>query len=285
MSPKQRQSNQNNTKALAVVYPIFAYFAVCQIVSILLGLLPFADQIDAVKRQGIGSLAALIVLYICFVYKKAAVFVTVRDRSERNCADRGNPQSTEQLRVFTAPVSVRFFTGIAAAALLLGCAGIAMNNLIALTNMKQLSSGYQTVEQAFYSSSLGWEILSLGIITPVAEELLYRYIVFYRLRDLTGRVGAIVGSALIFGLIHLNIVQTIYACALGLLLGLLMAYYQDVRIAICGHIAANILSLLRGETGFLAWLKPGNALFFPVTFGLLAVTAIIAGWHVRALKN
>lgn len=266
MSPKQKQYNQSNTKALGIVYPIFAYFAVCQIVSILLGLLPFADQIDAVKRQGLGSLVAFIVLYLCFVHRKAA-------------------EGEVQRRVFAAPVSIRFFVGIAVAALLLGCAGIAMNNLIALTNMKQLSDGYQTVEQAFYSSSLGWEIVSLGIITPVAEELLYRYIIFYRLRDLAGRAGAIVGSALIFGLIHLNIVQTIYACALGLLLGILMEYYQDVRIAMCGHITANILSLLRGETGFLAWLKPGNALFLPVTFGLLAVTVIIAGWYVRDLKD
>lgn len=281
MSPKQKQYNQSNTKALGIVYPIFAYFAVCQIVSILLGLLPFADQIDAVKRQGLGSLVAFIVLYLCFVHRKAPV----QDRSERNHADRGNPDSTDRLRVFAAPVSIRFFVGIAVAALLLGCAGIAMNNLIALTNMKQLSDGYQTVEQAFYSSSLGWEIVSLGIITPVAEELLYRYIIFYRLRDLAGRAGAIVGSALIFGLIHLNIVQMIYACALGLLLGILMEYYQDVRIAMCGHITANILSLLRGETGFLAWLKPGNALFLPVTLGLLAVTVIIAGWYVRDLKD
>ena len=115
MSPKQKQSNQNNMKALGIVYPIFAYFAVCQIVSILLGLLPFADQIDAVKRQGLGSLVAFIVLYLCFVYRKAAV----QDRSGRNHADRGNPDGIERSRVFAAPISLRFFAGIAAAVLLL----------------------------------------------------------------------------------------------------------------------------------------------------------------------
>lgn len=289
MSPRQRpydpygkhKRNQENRKALSVVYPIFAYFAVCQIVSILLGLLPSAGQIDAVKRQGLGSLTALVVLYIGFVHRKATIY----DRSERNRGDHNNMEKTESLRIFAAPVSGRFFTGMLAAALLLGCAGIAMNNLIALTNIKQLSDGYQTVEQAFYSSSLGWEILSLGVITPIAEELLYRYIIFYRLRDLAGRAGAIIGSALIFGLIHLNIVQTIYACVLGLLLGVLMEYYQDVRVAMCGHIAANILSLLRGETGFLAWLQPGNGLFLPVTCGLFLIVAVIAGWHVRTFRN
>lgn len=274
MDPKRKQryntygyNNHNeNHKALSIVYPIFAYFFVCQIVNMVVGMLPVAAQIDAVKRQGLGSLLAFIVLYIWFVHGKAA-------------------QSGEKKKVFMASVSGRLAAGMLMAVLLLGCAGIAMNNVLALTGLKQLSGSYQTVEQAFYSSSLGWEILSLGIITPVAEELLYRDIVFFRLRDMLGRSGAVVGSALIFGLIHLNIVQTIYACALGLLLGVLMEYYQDVRVAMCGHIAANILSLLRGETGFLAWMKPGSALFVPVTFGLLAVTMVIAGLYIRTFKK
>lgn len=252
-----------NRTLWAVIFPVALYFAVCQIAGLLLGMLPAAGRMDAVKRQGIGSLAALVVLYVCFVRREA-----VR---------RG------QKKVFIRPVSGRLFAGMAAAVLLLGCAGIAMNNLLALTVLKQISGGYRIVEQAFYSSSLGWEILSLGVITPVAEEVLYRYLVFYGLRDWQGRSMAVIGSALIFALVHMNIVQIIYAFVLGLALGVLMEYYQDVRVAICGHIAANIISLLRGETGFLAWLQPGGAVFVPVTFGLLAVAVLITGWHVRML--
>lgn len=274
MDPKRRSNNfsggyrnqSENRKVLSVVYPIFVYFLVCQIVNMLVGLFPMAAQIDAVKRQGMGSLAALLVLYFCFI------------RGETT-------ESGEKKKVFAVPVSGHLAVGILMAVLLLGCAGIGMNNLIALTELKQASDSYQTVEQAFYSSSLGWEILALGIITPVAEELLYRDIVFCRLRDLMGRNGAIVGSALIFGLIHMNIVQTIYACVLGLVLGVLIEYYRDVRVAMCGHIAANILSLLRGETGFLAWLQPGSVWFLTVTIILLAIVALIAGLHVKNFKK
>ena len=260
------QKNNGSRKILPVIYPVFLYFVVCQIVNMLMELFPLAAQIDAVKRQGLGSLVAFMVLYICYVRPEAA-------------------ESGEKKRVFAVPVSGRLAAGMAVGVLMLGCAGIAMNNLIALTNLRQISDRYQTVEQAFYSSGLGWEILALGLITPVAEELLYRYIVFYRLRSLTGSAGAVVGSAIIFGLIHLNIVQTIYACTLGLLLGILMEYYQDVRVSVCGHIAANILSLLRGETGFLAGLQPGDALFVPMTVILLVVVVIIAGLYVRTFKK
>ena len=263
---KQNQIMQKNTQAWSVVYPIFLYFAVCQIVNLLLGLLPFATEIDAVKRQGLGSLAGFVVLYICFVHRRVA-----------------GKESGKKL--FADPVTARLTVGMVTAVCMLGCAGIAMNNLLALTELRQFSDSYQTVEQAFYSSSLGWEILALGIITPVAEELLYRYIVFYNLRDWLGRTMAIVGSALIFGLLHMNIVQTVYAFVLGLLLGILMEAYQDVRVAVCGHIVANIISLLRGETGFLAWMQPGNGLFVPVTLGLLAVVVLLAGLHIRTFKK
>ena len=83
----------------------------------------------------------------------------------------------------------------------------------------------------------------------------------------------------------MNIVQTVYACALGLVLGILVEYYQDVRVAMCGHIAANVLSLLRGETGFLAGLQPGSTWFLPVTGILLAVVVLVAGVYIKKFKN
>lgn len=254
-----------NRTLWSVIFPCALYFAVCQIAGLLLGMLPASGQLDAVKRQGAGSLAALVVLYVCFVRREAL--------------RRG------QKKVFIRPVSRQLFAGMASALLLLGCAGIAMNNLLALTVLKQISGGYRIVEQAFYSSSLGWEILSLGVITPVAEEVLYRYLIFYGLRDWQGRWMAVIGSALIFGLVHMNIVQIVYAFVLGLALGVLMEYYQDVRVTICGHIAANVISLLRGETGFLAWLQPGGAVFVPVTLGLLAVAVLITGWYARMIRR
>ena len=252
-----RRNGSQSSKVVELLYPIVAYFASCQIVNLLIGMLPFADQIDAVKRQGLGALLGCIVLYLWFVRGMEA----------------GNGQKRQVI------------AGLVIAALMLGCAGVAMNNVLAWTGFTQLSDTYQTVEQAFYSSSLGWEILSLGIITPIAEEVLYRYIVFYKLRSWQGRTTAIIGTALIFGLIHMNLVQTVYAFVLGLALGVLMECYQDVRVAICGHIVANILSLLRGETGFLSWLQPGNDWFGPVTLGLLVTAGALAIWCVGKFKK
>lgn len=241
----------------SVIYPVFLYFAVCQIVSIILQMLPFTAGMDAVKRQAVDTGAGLIVLYMSFIRRRKPVVQTERTD----------------------------FGGMLAAAVLAGAAGIALNNLIALTALKQTSESYQAVEQAFYSSSLFWELLTFCILTPVAEELLYRYLVFYQLRDWLGRYAAIVCSALFFGLMHMNVVQTLYAFALGLLLGILMEYYRDVRVAMCGHIAANLCAVLRAETRFLSRLKAGSAMFLPVTLLLLAVVIAFAGMYTKSFKN
>ena len=129
------------------------------------------------------------------------------------------------------------------------------------------------------------ELLVLGIITPFTEELLYRYAVFRRLRGNYGAWTAIFGSTLIFAVLHMNIVQIIYAFVLGLLLALLMERYQDMRVPFAGHAAANIIAVLRGETGFLSWMKQGNPLFVPVTVVLAVVTIILAGYCIKSCKN
>ena len=63
-----------------------------------------------------------------------------------------------------------------------------------------------------------FELLGSCLMIPLAEELLYRGVVERRLSLLCGSVPAIVLSAVIFGVMHWNVVQFLYAGILGLLL-------------------------------------------------------------------
>ena len=248
---------------MAFFYPVIVYFVIFSIMNqAVLPMLP----LDAVMGQALTSFAAGAAVYLWFV------------AGERKTDGVGR-------LVYLAPVKKSSCIGGVIAILWLGCAGVAMNNVIAAIGLQELSGSYQQVEQAFYSSDLLREMIALGVITPLAEELLYRYVVFRRLRESYGRMTAIVGSALIFGILHMNIVQTVYAFVLGLLLALLMETYQDVRVPFLGHVSANIIAILRGETKFLSWLTLGEPLFVPVTVLLLAVTAVIAGYYIKSCKN
>ncbi|MCR5076516.1 MAG: CPBP family intramembrane metalloprotease [Prevotella sp.] len=76
-----------------------------------------------------------------------------------------------------------------------------------------------------------WGYIALGIMAPVTEELIFRGAV---LRTLLGVLGgnrhwvAIAISALVFGLVHLNLAQGAHAFLAGLMLGWL--YYRSGSI-------------------------------------------------------
>lgn len=257
--------NPNTNKSMAFFYPVIIYFLVIAVMNqMILPALPF----DAVVSQGLTSLVAGIVIYIFFIWKDLA----------------GDHEQKKRL-ICLAPVHADTGKGMLIAVLWLGCAGIVMNNLIAVSGLQQLSGSYQQVEQAFYSSDLFKEVIVLGIVTPLAEELLYRYAVFQRLRESFGAATAIAGSALIFAVLHMNLVQAVYAFVLGLLLAVLMERYDDVRVPFIGHATANLIAIFRGETDFLAWMEDGKPLFLPATIVLLVVVILIAGYYIKSCKK
>ena len=69
-------------------------------------------------------------------------------------------------------------------------------------------------------------LLTVGVFPAIAEELIFRGIVYRYLRRF-GTVFAAFASSLIFGLIHLNVLQTLFAFCLGLVL--CRAYEKSCR--------------------------------------------------------
>ena len=83
-----------------------------------------------------------------------------------------------------------------------------------------------------------------GLIVPVAEELLFRYMIFGRIRITMGSGFAVILSALFFGLYHGNITQGIYAFIMGLALALIYYWSDNFLMPVFFHVAANITVLL-----------------------------------------
>lgn len=62
------------------------------------------------------------------------------------------------------------------------------------------------------------EIVSAVIAAPLLEELLFRGMIYKRLRDLCSAKTAILVSAAFFGIFHGNLVQFVYAFIIGIML-------------------------------------------------------------------
>ena len=154
--------------------------------------------------------------------------------------------------------------------------GIAVNNIIAMTPLVEKSTGFTEANEAFFAGQVIYELLGSCLLIPIAEELLYRGVVYKRLRLLVGVTPAIVLSALLFGLMHVNLVQFLYAGILGLLLAFMLERTGRLYAPILGHIAANLVAVIRQETGWLNFsYEPTVAgIRFTVLMLLIAVALI-----------
>ena len=142
--------------------------------------------------------------------------------------------------------------------------GIGLNNIIQMSPLVHLSETYLQMNQAFYASSMGLELLGSAVVTPLLEELLYRGVIYGRLRRMMKLVPAVLISAVIFGAVHFNVVQFVYAFLLGIVLALCMEKSGHMYGAVVAHMTANGIAVIRTETGFLqqtAEAGAGNILF------------------------
>ncbi len=86
--------------------------------------------------------------------------------------------------------------------------------------------------------------LGIGLLGPIIEEFIFREgIEGYMLRGGVNKWVAIVGSALAFGIIHLNPAQVPFAAAMGIILGVI--YYKTGNIVITSilHILNNSIAV------------------------------------------
>lgn len=86
-------------------------------------------------------------------------------------------------------------------------------------------------------------LISSGIIGPIYEEVLFRYIFLNKLKQFNTTKKAIIINSLIFALIHITPIKICYAFILGLILNITYQKYKNIKAPIIIHISANIIVL------------------------------------------
>lgn len=91
--------------------------------------------------------------------------------------------------------------------------------------------------------SLVMSVLSTCILVPVAEEYLFRGVIFSHLRK-HGLMFGIIGSATLFGIAHSSPVQSVYAFAFGILSAFFAAVSGNIKTSIIFHSLNNLVTVL-----------------------------------------
>jgi hypothetical protein len=120
-------------------------------------------------------------------------------------------------------------------------------SIFEITNLLHYFPSYEAVAEVLSSGSIVVRVLMIGIAAPIAEELLCRGIVLNRLLSWMPKWVAIVTGSALFGLIHFNLLQTLYAFVVGVLFSVLYLRYRNLWIPIIGHMAFNLANVILGE--------------------------------------
>lgn len=86
--------------------------------------------------------------------------------------------------------------------------------------------------------------ITVGIIAPIAEEFLFRGVVFNTLKKRFSPAWTIVIQGVLFGIFHLNLVQGSYATLLGIVFGYVTYKTKSLWPAIIIHIVNNSMSFI-----------------------------------------
>ena len=128
-------------------------------------------------------------------------------------------------------------------------AAFGLNLLISLLGLIEESEAYRQVAASQYAAWLPVGLICYGVIAPIAEELLFRGIVYHELRGFLKMSSSMVISAALFAMYHGNSVQGIYAFLIGMLMVYAYEYFGDFKVAVAIHMAANLLVYLVSSVG------------------------------------
>ncbi len=99
-----------------------------------------------------------------------------------------------------------------------------------------------TLPYSLTTSNYFISLISLVVAPAICEELLFRGIIFKGLKK-HGKAFSIIISSLMFCIFHMSISQTVYPILMGLLLGVIMFYENNIYYCIAIHLTNNFLSL------------------------------------------
>lgn len=123
-------------------------------------------------------------------------------------------------------------------------------------------------------SLMSW--LAAVVMAPLLEEIVFRGLVYTRLKKGMPAIAAAIVASLAFGLCHSGIIWMIYATALGLVMTWIFEKYQSLLANILFHLAFNLM-------GQIISMIPENMAFVVWILAAAGVVGIVYG--VKQIKN
>lgn len=238
---------------LKLLYPIFVFEVVK-----LFGMMIVIQITGASTPQlimlanGVGLVAAIpVLLWLYLNEKRNRIAVGVRNKevnkevNKETNGEEGKGKSRQKTigGKVTAGISVLFLGASMA---------LWINVFLNQIDLSAIEGNYQEVAALQYSIPILAGVFLYGILAPLSEELLFRGLIYQKLKVIVTPVSAIVFSSLLFGIYHGNGIQFVYGSIMGSVIA--YCYYKmgHLLIPILFHSGANLASYLAGSSESLS---------------------------------
>lgn len=170
---------------------------------------------------------------------------------------------------------------IVLAVILAASSSVGLNVLLTLTGFVQISEVYRDVARQQYGVIFGIGAVLFGLISPITEEIVFRGLVFNRMRRYYPTMVAIVMSGVLFGVYHGNLVQGVYGGCMGILLAYAYERMRSFLVPCLFHATANLMVYSLAQNAEL------HARLFtvPGCIVLLIISAVCIHTIERLTKN
>ncbi|MGI6020207.1 MAG: HAD hydrolase-like protein [Lachnospiraceae bacterium] len=220
-----------------VIYPILIYVGLDYFVSVVvMAVLAFIGlfgpgDIFYIMSDVVGSFSIPLtfVVYIMSI----AVFIPILENDRKVTGLYGNRKLLKLPGVKNSILLV-----------LIGFASsVAINLIIVLTGLNRLIESVDS-RTILFSQSFPVELVLMCIAAPIAEEILFRGILFNRLRRSLAFLPAALIVSAAFGVLHMEIVTAVTALIFGMIMAYIYEITQSLAATIVMHAAFNFFPVL-----------------------------------------
>ena len=265
------------------MWPLFIYLVAQNVVSIfgtfvlmIVSSLKNADEAGMVGVQAItdGAMDMYYEYAVAFILVAALICIPIYYRMYKKDKIRAGEEKKN------IPMANKDYLAIIVSGAALA---LAMNNIISLTPLPILFTGYEDTNEVLYGGGLILQILSAGIFACIVEEVSMRGVTYLRMKRYWGKRKAMIFSAIVFGLYHLNVVQAVYAFFLGLFFAWLYERYDSLWAPSIAHMSANLFVILLAESTVFGHILNTLVGFCLVT--CISALVFYYGWRWMKLTN
>lgn len=270
-------------KTAYLLLPLLFYFVVHDAVQILLWALAEAilrrggSDLTAYALQNSGSLQGMI-NGLAILIGVAVIWQAVKGEIFYEEGSKASSQSGKKKEIIGKKalagenaISEKQVTSYLFLAALAFSTSMCINILFYQIGFTERAS-FQRVHEMQYGVEFFIGIVLYGVLSPLAEEAVFRGLIYNRMKRCFGFPIALLGSALLFGCYHGNLVQAVYGTLLGLLIAYLYERYKSFAAPVLFHGVANV------SVYVLTYGNPLAEMDKRVAIGTAVFLFLFSGW-------